>query len=66
MRRQVATPFMVIDNDFDSRTPLRAARSLAHALGMERHVVRYAGSTVSAATVVRVPGFRREFPKIRT
>jgi pimeloyl-ACP methyl ester carboxylesterase len=44
VRRDVETPFMIIGNDFDSRTPLRAARSLAHALGSERGLFRYAGS----------------------
>jgi pimeloyl-ACP methyl ester carboxylesterase len=44
VRHQVETPFVIIGNDFDSRTPLSDARSLAHALGMERGVIRYAGS----------------------
>jgi hypothetical protein len=35
---------MIVSNDFDSRTPLRGARSLARALGMERGLVRYMGS----------------------
>jgi hypothetical protein len=34
---------MIVANDFDSRTPMAHARRLARALGVERHVLRYAG-----------------------
>ncbi|MGH8236385.1 MAG: alpha/beta hydrolase, partial [Steroidobacteraceae bacterium] len=44
VRNRVATPIMIIGNDFDTRTPLRSARSLARALGMERGLLRYRGS----------------------
>jgi pimeloyl-ACP methyl ester carboxylesterase len=43
VHRLVRTPIMIVANDFDSRTPMAHARRLARALGVERHVLRYAG-----------------------
>ncbi len=41
--RQMATPILIIANDFDSNTPIVDARGLAHALGMEDSLLRYEG-----------------------
>lgn len=43
LRHRVHTPILIIGNDFDSRTPLSAARRLADVLGMDRSLVRYTG-----------------------
>jgi pimeloyl-ACP methyl ester carboxylesterase len=40
---ELKTPAVLIGNDFDPATPLSWTRRLAHALGMERNVVRYQG-----------------------
>jgi pimeloyl-ACP methyl ester carboxylesterase len=41
--RQMATPILIVANDFDPNTPLVEARGLAHALGMEESLMRYEG-----------------------
>jgi pimeloyl-ACP methyl ester carboxylesterase len=40
---QMATPILIVANDFDPNTPLVDARGLAHALGMESSLLRYEG-----------------------
>jgi hypothetical protein len=40
---QMATPILIVANDFDPNTPLVHARGLAHALGMEDSLLRYEG-----------------------
>lgn len=40
---ELKTPVVFVGNDFDPATPLTWTRSLAHALGMERNVIRYQG-----------------------
>lgn len=50
VRREVATPMMLIGNDFDNATPMSWTRSLAYALGMERSVVRYKGAGHAVTT----------------
>lgn len=39
----MATPILILANDFDPNTPLVDARGMAQALGMEPSLVRYAG-----------------------
>ncbi|NJM40652.1 MAG: hypothetical protein HC853_07730 [Anaerolineae bacterium] len=41
--RRLATPILLLGNDFDPNTPLSWTRQLASALGMERNIVRYRG-----------------------
>jgi pimeloyl-ACP methyl ester carboxylesterase len=41
--RQLKMPMLLALNDFDLSTPPASMRSLAHALGMEQTVIRYAG-----------------------
>jgi pimeloyl-ACP methyl ester carboxylesterase len=43
VRHEVDVPILIIGNDFDPNTPLADARRMAHALGMERSLVRYVG-----------------------
>jgi pimeloyl-ACP methyl ester carboxylesterase len=43
VQHKVDVPILLIMNDFDPATPPDAMRNLAHALGMERTVVRYQG-----------------------
>jgi TAP-like protein len=43
VRHRVRVPILIVGNDFDSRTPLSAARRLADVLGMDRSLVRYTG-----------------------
>ncbi len=50
VRRDIATPMVLIGNDFDNATPLSWTRSLAFALGMERSVVRYKGGGHAVTT----------------
>jgi hypothetical protein len=50
VKGRVATPMLLIGNDFDNATPLSWTRSLARALGMERSLVRYQGGGHGAAT----------------
>ena len=40
---QMATPILIVANDFDPNTPLVDARGMAHALGMEDSLLRYEG-----------------------
>jgi pimeloyl-ACP methyl ester carboxylesterase len=39
----VKNPIVLISNDWDNVTPLASGRRLAHALGMDAHLVRYQG-----------------------
>jgi hypothetical protein len=41
--RQMATPILIVANDFDPNTPIVDARGMAHALGMEDSLLRYEG-----------------------
>jgi hypothetical protein len=43
VRHEIDQPILIIGNHFDPNTPLADARSMAHALGMERSLVRYTG-----------------------
>lgn len=48
--RRLAVPMLIYGNDYDPATPLSWTRSLARALGMERHLVRYTGGGHGAVT----------------
>lgn len=48
IKGRVAHPVLLIGNQFDSRTSLSWARSMARTLGMERSLVRYEGGGHSA------------------
>jgi pimeloyl-ACP methyl ester carboxylesterase len=50
VKGRVATPILLIGNDFDNATPLSWTRSLARSLGMERSLIRYLGGGHGAAT----------------
>ena len=41
--RELATPILIVANDFDPNTPLVGARNLAYALGMDKTLLRYEG-----------------------
>jgi pimeloyl-ACP methyl ester carboxylesterase len=41
--REIATPILIVANDFDPNTPLVDARNLAYALGMDKSLLRYEG-----------------------
>ncbi|MDQ3252358.1 MAG: alpha/beta hydrolase [Acidobacteriota bacterium] len=43
VKNRVATPIMLVGNDFDPSTPLNWTRRLARALGMEQSLIRYQG-----------------------
>lgn len=45
---RVANPVLLVSTQFDTRTPLSWARSMARTLGMERSLIRYEGGTHSA------------------
>ncbi|MEZ5285089.1 MAG: alpha/beta hydrolase [Vicinamibacterales bacterium] len=41
--RRMATPILILANDFDPNTPMIDARAMAQALGMEHSLLRYEG-----------------------
>ena len=43
LARDIATPILIVANDFDPNTPLVDARNLAYALGMDKTLLRYEG-----------------------
>lgn len=50
LRGRLAAPILFYATDFDPATPLTWTRSIAHALGFERNIVRYAGGGHGVAT----------------
>jgi len=51
VKNRVSTPILLVGNDFDPNTHLAGTRSLAHALGMDRTIIRYQGGGHTAVGV---------------